>query len=432
MKSFPTRRKFLTSGSLLAGAMAFAKPRRASAADEIRVGLIGCGGRGTGAASHILETYEGARLFAMADLFEPKIKASVEALQNKHSARVDCPPERQFIGLDAAKAVMERVDVVVLATPPAFRPQHFEEAVLAGKHVFLEKTIAVDAPGLRRIQAASQMAKQKGLTCVVGYNRRFQKGYQEAIRRIQEDQMLGAVSHMEATWHSSGLWVRDREPDMTELESQLHNWAHFAWLSGEICLDQISHNLDVCLWAKGAAPVKVKASCGRRQKQPESRLGDNCDFFVADFDFEDGSTMKASVRHWKDASNKVGETIAGDRGSADFTGSRHLITNSAGNPVWAYRAPSGNADNPYLTEQQVLMDSILNFKQFNNVEESVQSEFAVVMMRLAAYSGRTVTWEEALRSQERLAPETISADMPPPTLPTKYGDYPVPARFLPS
>src|SRR5262245_7652383 len=322
------RREFLKSSSLAAvgagvlGSLGSLPGAFAASDDTIKVGLIGCGGRGTGAASQALSTKGNVRLVAMGDAFPWQLENSYNGLKQALADKPDrlaVTDDRKFVGLDAYQKVINAgVDLVILATPPGFRPVQFEAAVKAGKHVFMEKPVAVDAPGVRQVLAAAEEAKKKNLGVGVGLQRHHQAMYLETVKRLQ-DGAVGDIHTARAYWNSGGVWTRDRKEGMTEMEYQVWNWYYFTWLSGDHICEQHIHNLDVINWVKGAYPVSAQGQ-GGRQVRTGKQHGEIYDHHYVEFEFKDGSRMFSQCRHIENCWSNVSEHVQGSKGSADISG----------------------------------------------------------------------------------------------------------------
>ena len=289
-----SRRTFLkntgrvTAVSALAGMMM--GPVHAAGSDTIKIALIGCGGRGTGAAANAMSTKANVKLVAMADAFKDSLDGSLNALQKQFKDRIDVPEERKFTGMDGyQKAIESGADVVLLCTPPGFRPAQFEAAVKAGKHVFMEKPVATDAPGLRRIMAANEEAKKKKLAVAVGHHLRHEVKHRETVQRIH-DGAIGELSYLRAQWGSGGVWVRPRQPDQTEMQYQVRNWYYFTWLSGDQLVEQHVHDLDVCNWMAQAHPIEARGF-GGRQVRIGKEFGEIFDHTAVEFTYASGLKM---------------------------------------------------------------------------------------------------------------------------------------------
>ncbi|TAE47337.1 MAG: twin-arginine translocation signal domain-containing protein [Bacteroidetes bacterium] len=433
-KHYLSRRDFVKTSAMLAGGLALTQlPIEASAhvsgADTIRVGLIGCGGRGSGAALQALSTKQNVKLVAMADAFRNRIDDSYKNLTNpdnnewsgtgKITDRIDVPEERKFVGFDAYEKVLPLVDVVILATPPGFRPTHFEAAIKAGKHVFMEKPVAVDAPGVRKVLEAAEMAKQKKLNVVVGLQRHYQSVYREWVKRLQEG-AIGDIHTSHVYWNDEGVWVNERQKNQTEMEYQMRNWYYFNWLCGDHINEQHIHNLDVSNWVKGAYPVRAHGM-GGRQVRNGKEFGEIFDHHFVEYEYADGSRMFSQCRHIKGCMKRVSESFQGTSGSAPQPG---LIKTAKGYTQWEHRGK--NDPNPYQVEHDELFDAIEKGEyRFWDAENGAKSTMTAVMGRMATYSGQLIEWDKALASDINLMPPKLSWDAMPLVLPDKNGFYPV-------
>jgi predicted dehydrogenase len=415
-RQFIQKSSLLVAGGALAGNLALGRSAHAAGDDQLKIALIGCGGRGTGAASQALSTKGNVKLVAMADAFEDRLEGSWNNLKKKHADRIDVPKDRRFVGFDAYKqAIDSGVDVVLLTTPPGFRPIHFEAAVNAGKHVFMEKPVAVDPPGIRKVLAAAEEAKKKNLCVGVGLQRHHQNKYRETIERLQN----GAIGDILATrvyWNGGGVWVRPRKPEQTEMEYQMRNWYYFVWLCGDHICEQHIHNLDVSNWLKGGHPVECNAIGGREvRKGPE--YGEIFDHFAVEYTYGDGTKMFSQCRHIRNCWNSVSEHAIGSKGTADISGGRISAEKD-----WRFRDKSPN---PYQVEHDDLFAAIRNGTPYNEAEYGAHSTMTSILGRLAAYSGKVVKWDEAMKSNLSLAPQEYDFKATPPVVPDPDGLYPV-------
>ncbi len=427
------RRAFLRQSSAAAagGALSSAIARTAPAAGDetIKIALIGCGARGTGAASQALKTKGPVKLWAMADLFEDRLQASLANLTKGQEGdydrlshqgfrdKVDVPPERRFVGFDAyQKAIDSGVDMVILATTQHFRPEHYEYAVKRGKHVFMEKPLAVDAPGVRRVLAADEEAKKKNLKVVVGLKSRHNRRYQETIKRL-EDGAIGRNTFMRCYWNTG--FQRNTQPraaDVTEMYYQLRHPYHFLWLGGDYFVDALIHYIDVCLWLKGTHPVTAQG-VGGRQYRLATQHGDTFDHHFVEFTFEDGTKMFAQSRQISGCWNQGGAQAHGTDGIGNISRGR-----IEGADKWRFRAP---IPNPYQVEHDVLIDAIRNDKPHNETEYAATSTMTAILGRMASYSGRMITWDDAMKSNVSLSPRKYTLDAAPPVVADENGLYPV-------
>ncbi|MGI9427555.1 MAG: Gfo/Idh/MocA family protein, partial [Bythopirellula sp.] len=397
----------------------------------------GCGGRGTKAAVEALNTSGKVTLWAMADAFEGRLEGSLRRIrgglkkgydQSKMGPlddRFKISPERQFHGLDAyQKAIDSGVDLVILATPPGFRPQHFEAAINAGKHVFMEKPVAVDGPGIRKVLAAGKLADEKGLRVGVGLQRRHDPGYLETIKRLQ-DGAIGDIPLTRVYWNGGGVWVRTQADfysayghEPTEMEYQVNNWYYFNWLCGDHIVEQHIHNLDVSNWLKDAYPVKANG-IGGREVRTGNDYGQIFDHFAVEYTYADGSTMLSQCRHIKGCDNLVNEFATGTKGSVNIGGKQ--IKMPSGD--WEYAGPPAD---PYQIEHDDLFAAVRNGDKYNETEYGAKSTMTSILGRMSAYCGKVVTWEEAINSNLDLSPEKYDFQAEPPVLADSDGNYPVP------
>jgi predicted dehydrogenase len=387
--------------------------------DTIKIGLIGCGGRGTGAASQALHTKGNVKLVAMGDAFKDRLEGCLKGLKNEFSEqpeRVAVTPDKQFTGFDAyQKVIAAGVDLIVLATPPGFRPIHVEAAVKAGKHVFMEKPVAVDAPGVRRVLAAAEEAKRKNLALGVGLQRHHQYEYIETIKRLQ-DGAIGDIHTARVYWNGDGVWVRPRQAGQTEMEYQMRNWYYFNWLCGDHICEQHIHNLDVINWLKGAAPVRANGMGGREVRKGKD-YGEIYDHHAVEFEYADGSRMFSQCRHIPRCWSSVSEHAQGSKGHADISGSSIHVK---GGESWKY---SGKRANPYQVEHDDLFASIRDGKPINEGEYGALSTMTSVLGRMATYSGKVIEWKDALASNIDLSPKSYAFDAEAPVQPDKDGNY---------
>ncbi|MBS1564893.1 MAG: Gfo/Idh/MocA family oxidoreductase, partial [Bacteroidetes bacterium] len=355
-----TRRDFVKKSSLLAGAVLTAPLlSRANffsgANDAIKVALIGCGGRGTGAAVQALSTKQNVQLVAMADAFKDRLDTSykniLEALEDKKS-RVQVKEENKFVGFDGYKKAIALADVVILTTPPGFRPIHFEEAVNQGKQIFMEKPGATDPAGIERVLAAAEKAKAKRLNVVVGLQRRYQSSYREIIKRVH-DGAIGDIVSAQAWWNNDGVWVRPRQAGQTEMEYQMRNWYYFVWLCGDHIAEQHIHNLDVINWALEAYPVKAQGMGGREVRNGKDH-GQIFDHHYVEFQYANGATLNSQCRHQKGTVSKVDELLVGTKGKVFCDAAR--IEDHKGKIIYQFDKKTENQ--PYQNEHDELFAAV--------------------------------------------------------------------------
>ena len=420
------RREFLKTSALLAGGTMLSTiplvGAYASGSDTIKIALIGCGDRGTGAAFQALSTKYNIKLVAMADAFQDRIDKSYEALSSKFSTKMDVPKERQFVGFDAYKQAIPLADVVLLVTPPGFRPIHFEEAVKQNKQIFMEKPVAVDAPGIRKVLAAAEEAKKKKLNVVVGLQRRYQTNYREAMKRIN-DGAIGDIMSGQVYWNSGGVWVNPRKTGQTEMEYQMRNWYYFNWLCGDHIVEQHVHNIDIANWIKNAHPVSVQGT-GSRAWRTGKDYGEIYDNHSIELTYADGAVIHSQCRHFEGISNRVDESFMGTKGKIYLSGSNQAVMKDYSGKELYNHNTKGNA-NPYQTEHDELFEAISKGEyKFNNVEYAATSTFTSIIGRYATYSGETIKWDEALAADNSLFPEKLAWDAMPKLSPDANGLYP--------
>ena len=424
------RRSFVKSSALLAAGFGtrvtdLERLHARPGADPIRVGLIGCGGRGTGAAVQALSAHPDTKLVAMADAFSDRVESSLRNILADERAewegsKVDVPGERRYAGFDAYRQVLPHVDVVILTTPPGFRPMHFEAAVAADKQIFMEKPVATDAPGIRKVLEVAEVAKQKQLNVVVGLQRHYQRVYREWVERLHAG-MIGDITLGRVYWNSGGVWVRPREEGQTEMEYQMRNWYYFNWLCGDHIVEQHIHNIDVGNWVKGGVPVRAQGQGGRLVRTGKDH-GQIYDHHFVEFEYEDGSRVLSQCRHMPDTWNQVSEAFHGTNGTAPRPG---LILSSSGHVLFEH--DSEGDPNPYQVEHDELFDAISSGEyRYADAERGAQATMTAILGRMATYSGQVVEWEEALASELSLMPERYAWDATPPVTPDAEGRYPVP------
>ncbi len=366
----------------------------AASKNTLKVGLIGCGGRGTGAAVQALKADPDTVLTCMADLFPDYLEESYNSLMQVNPKQVQVDKEHQFIGFDAYKQVLESdVDVVILTTPPAFRPGHFEAAVASGKHVFCEKPVAVDAPGVRSILESARKAKEKGLSVVSGFTFRYDFPKRALFDRIQKGD-IGEVTSVLTARNGGGLWTKPRQPNWTEMEYQTRNWYYYDWLSGDYIVEMMVHSLDMMSWALGdKMPLRATGS-GGRQSRTDPIYGNIFDHFAIEYEYENGEKGIHLSRQQQGCSNTNKAEIAGREGNATVDIGRQIHSIS-GKTTWKYE---GEKNNPYETQHEELFAAIRSGKPINEGELMANSTMLAVLGRMVGYSGQTISWEDAMNS----------------------------------
>lgn len=417
MNSEPAnRRTFLKSGST-AAAIAIAAPailvrERAFAAntDTLRIGLVGCGGRGTGAAGNAMDADKNLILVAMGDVFEDQLNQSHAGLDKQYPGRVQVPPEKRFTGLDAFQKVIDAdVDVVLLASPPGFRPQHLRYAVEKGKHVFCEKPMATDGPGIRHVMESVRIAKEKKLNIVAGYCWRYSYPQMEFFKRINDGE-LGEVLAVYGTYLTGPVKPmqspEQRKAGMTDLEWQLRNWMNFTWLAGDGFVEQCIHTVDKMMWTFGdKPPAKCVANGGRVHPNYQGNIFDHV---TATYEWSNGVRGVVAQRQIANCYNDNSDYVLGAKGKGWNGWTNSMFKNADGTPGWRYR---GEKPDMYVVEHQYLYRAIRAGEVHNDGDRMVTSTLAGIMGRLAAYTGQEVTWEQALNSKIQLVPEKLSWDM---------------------
>ncbi len=382
-----TRRGFLkatTAVSAAALATNFATNYAYAAVSEtIKVGLVGCGGRGSGAAMDNLKGAEQIKakseIYAVGDVFPEPAKRA----QDKHKV----PSDRVFVGLDAYKAVIDSgIDMVILATPPGFRPRHFRYAVEKGRNIFFEKPVAVDPTGVRIVLEAAELADKKGLKVVTGTQRRHQTNYNEAIKQIHGG-AIGDVLHMSVYWNGQGIWNRPRQPGMSDVEAQIHNWYHYVWLCGDQIVEQHIHNLDIANWVMNSPPISAYALGGRQVRKTPGHIWDH---FAVEYEYPNGARCMSMCRHWGQSDDKIGEFALGSNGSVNFADSTVSIQVKGAKKQNLEREVSG-----YVQEHADLLKCLIDNKPINEAKRIAETTLTAIMGRMSAYTGRKIYWDKA-------------------------------------
>ena len=395
----------------------------------VRIGLIGAGGRGTGAAAQALSTGEDVQLVAIGDIFADRAATSLANLKDKaaedeaFAAKLVVDEDRVFSGFDCYKEVLKYVDAVILATPPGFRPEHFEAAIAANKHVFMEKPVATDAPGVRRVLKSASLAVEKKLNVVVGLQRHYHALYTGWVQQLH-DGAIGDIVHSRVYWNSGGVWEprMARGEEENELEYQIRNWYYYNWICGDHIAEQHIHNLDIGNWVNRAYPVTAYGQ-GGRQVRTDKRYGDIFDHHSIEFEYASGAIMSSRCRHFPKTTNMVTEKFHGTKGSAPKPGQ---ILDRSGEVIYTHRKRK-DEKHPFQVEQDVLWNAVAEGRhQFADAENGALATLTAIMGRMATYSGEIITWEDALNSEERLVPEHMTWESEPPTGPDADGWYPVP------
>lgn len=425
--SSATRRDFLKTSAVAASAAVATQLSlpavHAAGSDVIKVGLIGCGGRGTGAAENVLSSAPNVKLVAMGDVFQNRVDGCRKSIEyfikegkKGQKARdlgnsIDVEG-RCYAGLDAYKGVIQsEANYIILATPPGFRPIHLEAAVAAGKTIFTEKPVAVDGPGIRKVLKAYEESLSKGLHIVAGTQRRHQRAYLETLKQIH-DGAIGEVVGGRGYWNQNTLWKRKREPGQSDAAYQIHNWYAYLWLCGDHIVEQHVHNLDVLNWAFGAHPVKA---VGMGYRVPRDKgYGAIFNFFAIDLEYPKGIHALSMCRQISGCANEVGEHLVGTKGMChvnayDINGKR-LFT----------RKQLDTHTDPYVQEHTDLIECVRSGKPINELKQVAETTLTAIMGRMSAYTGQAITWDMALNSKQSTYPEglTLNMSLPEPEVPT--------------
>lgn len=421
-RSPSSRRDFLKTsavvgGTLLSG-LSLGRSAHAAGSDMLKLGLVGCGGRGTGAAANALTADKNTKLVAMADPFEDRLQTSLQGLQasKDFGDRVAVDSEHQFTDFEGYKKVIESCDVVLLCEPPHFRPMHLRAAVEAGKHIFCEKPVAVDAPGVRSVLESTEMAKQKGLCLVSGLCWRYHHGVRETMQRVL-DGAIGDLRSIQETYLTGTLWHRGRKDDDTEMRYQLRNWYYFTWLSGDFNVEQHIHSLDKALWAFHDEPPIRAWGLGGRQVRTDPMYGDIYDHHAVVYEYPGDVKVHAYCRQQAGCYSDVSDKFMGTKGSADI-----LKFRIEGENPWRF---DGDGGNMYVLEHEALFGAIRSAQPINNGVYMARSTMLAILGRMVDYTGEAITWEQAMNSEQSLVPSAYTWDGTPPTVPDETGRYPI-------
>jgi predicted dehydrogenase len=398
----------VAAGAALAAGLSVARSAHAAGSDLLKIALIGCGGRGTGAANDCLGSNQNVKLVAVADVFADRANGAVNHLRRAVPDKVDVSNDRVFIGFDAyQKAIDCGVDVVLLCTPPGFRPIHYAAAVKAGKNAFMEKPCCVDAPGFKILMEANRVADEKGLKVAVGLQRRHSQEYLPKIKRIHDGE-IGDVKLLRAYWNGgflSGGFGNRASGAKSEMEFQIRNWNFFRWLSGDHIVEQHVHNIDVCNWVKNDHPVEANGM-GSRQVRHAAQIFDH---HIVEFTYKDGAKFYSQCRQFGGCWDSVTESVVGVKGSMNL---------------------GGNGSDGYRQEHVDLINAIRNGTKLNDGWHGATSSMTGVLGRMASYSGQTVKWDDAVTNGPSELPGTFALDANPPALPDKDGNYEVPTAGI--
>ena len=422
------RRSFLKNSSILTGSLvlpSFSFKKQKQLDKKLKISVVGCGGRGTGAAVQALRADKNVELVALCDAFEDRLERSLNAIIDELDGEMDIKvkDKNKFVGFDGYKKAIDLADVVILATPPGFRPQHFEYAVNKSKHVFMEKPVATDAAGVRRILESAKLVKEKKLNVVVGLQRRYQLSYLDILKQVRRG-VAGKIISGTVKWNGHGVWVRKREPQQSELEYQMRNWYYFNWLCGDHIVEQHIHNLDVANWFLDEHPISAQGMGGREVRKGIDH-GEIFDHHYVEFKYPSGAVIHSQCRHQPGTLRKVNEVLVGTKGVINLrNGGVVTINDHNGNLLHKYDPK--NDISPYQIEHNKLFKSIRSGGQIDDTEYGATATMTAIMGRMATYSGKLIEWESAMNADEKLVPDNLSWGSTAPVLPDNQGKYKVP------
>lgn len=437
MKSIKSksRREFvqktaIATGSLIVAPVGADVMARVNGEKKLKLSLVGCGGRGSGAVVQALTADDNVELVSMADIFVDRIEKSLKGIQDHFEGKkkINVKEKHIFIGFDAYKKAIDMADVVILSTPPGFRPYHFEYAIANDTHVFMEKPLATDSFGVRKVLKTAKIAKEKKLNVVVGLQRRYESKYIQLKYQIDSG-VIGKIRAGQVYWNGAGVWVSKRESNQTELEYQMRNWYYFNWLCGDHIVEQHIHNIDVANWFINEFPVSAQGMGGREVRKGKDH-GEIFDHHFVEFKYASGATISSQCRHQPGTHRQVNELLVGTKGKVNITNKGVIdIEDHDGNIIHTY---DGRKDeSPYQIEHNRLFKSIRDGGHLNDTEYGAKSTMSAILGRMATYSGKLVTWDEAMNANDNMIPENPSWDSNPPVMPDKNGMYkiPVPGEY---
>lgn len=391
---------------------------------KLKLALVGCGGRGSGAVVNALSADDQVELVSMADVFQDKLDSSLKAITDHFDGRkkIKVKEKNKFIGFNSYKKAIDEADVVILTTPPGFRPYHFEYAIKQNKHVFMEKPLATDPVGIRKVLDMAKIAKEKKLSVVVGLQRHYEKKYTTLHNMITQGN-IGKITSGQVYWNDGGVWVNQRQVGQSELEYQMRNWYYFNWICGDHILEQHIHNIDVANWFIGSYP-KSAQGMGGRQTRTGKEYGEIFDHHYVEFNYNSGAVISSQCRHQKGCDSRIDEVFQGTKGSVEL--GKGVITDLRGKELYRYPSVLGQEENPYQVEHDEFFKSIRSNDIISDAENGAKSTLSAIMGRMATYSGKTVTWDEVLNSDHQIMPESVDWDTTPPSLPNENGFYSIP------
>lgn len=422
-RDFVQKTALATSGILSAPlsveAMAYVNGEK-----KLKLALVGCGGRGSGAAVQALTADENVDLVSMADAFADRIERSLKGIKEHFDGKkkISVKEKNRFVGFDAYKKAIDLADVVILTTPPGFRPYHFEYAIQNGKHVFMEKPVATDPVGIRKVLATAKIAKDKKLNVVVGLQRHYQSKYIDLKKKVDQG-AIGRIRGGQVYWNDAGVWVNKRKPDQTELEYQMRNWYYFNWLCGDHILEQHIHNIDVANWFIGDYPIHAQGMGGRQVRNGKDH-GEIFDHHFVEFTYASGAVISSQCRHIPRTMSRVDEVFQGTKGSIEL--GKGEILDLEGKRKYKYPRKWGEDPDPYQVEHDLLFNSIREGKVMSDAENGAMSTLTAILGRMATYTGKKITLEQAMNSKLHLMPDKVTWDTTPPSIPDSNGYYPIP------
>jgi myo-inositol 2-dehydrogenase/D-chiro-inositol 1-dehydrogenase len=414
-----SRREAIRATSLAGAALAGMRGvhGQTGSSDVIRVGAIGVGGRGRGALVQALSVPGSAtKLTALADINPDNVTRTLQTVEQLDKSKIDCPEDRRYGGFDGYQKVLEHCDLVVIAAPPAFRPAHFTAAVKAGKHVFMEKPISIDAAGTRVCLEAAKLADEKKLKVVVGLQRHYEERYRQTLAKVREG-LAGDIISGQVYWNGDRPWWKARKPGQTELQYQIYNWGHFLWLCGDHIVEQHVHNIDVANWVLGTLPLDAYGLGGLQNRDP-AKPTQIYDHHTVTFNYPGGVKILSECRQFPGGEGKVTEEFQGTKGYVRIG----EITDHKGNVLWKYDGPKRD---PYQVEHDELQAAIRNDTPLNNAHYGATSSFSAVLGRYATYSGKRVEYAKVLELDDSLVPADLTWNTPAPVQPDERGEYPI-------
>ncbi len=417
----------LAAGGLITSSLPIQSMAQTGTVEKLKLAVVGCGGRGTGAVVQALTADPDVELVAMADAFKDQVETSLKAIQEHFEGtdHINIKEKNLFDGFDAYKKATDLADVVILATPPGFRPQHFEYCIAQDKHVFMEKPVATDPVGVRRVLESARLAREKKLNVVVGLQRRYEKKYLTLYDQVRKGAM-GKIISGQVYWNGEGVWVRPREAGQSEMEYQMRNWYYFNWLCGDHILEQHIHNIDVANWFLGEYPSSAQGMGGREVRNDVDH-GEIFDHHFVEFTYPSGAVISSQCRHQKGCYNRVDEAFQGSHGRLII--GKGIMTDLNGTEKFNYAQVSDEMQdpNPYQVEHDRLFAAIRNKNEvLADAENGAKSTLAAIMGRMATYSGEVITWEQAMNSDLQLVHDDLDWESTAPTLPDAEGKYKIP------